>query len=106
MEPTVFLIALVAFISVCSYCLYYFTKHDDIELELEEKDLEVEEPMVVEVEEPIVVEVTEEAVVTPAKLNRMTKAQIEDYGRIHGVELDRRKTKANMIADLLSATGG
>ncbi len=98
MEPTVFLIALVAFISVCSYCLYYFTNHDDIELELEEKDLEVEEPMVVEV--------TEEVVITPAKLNRMTKAQIEDYGRIHGVELDRRKTKANMIADLLSATGG
>jgi hypothetical protein len=98
MEPTVFLIALVAVISVCAYCLYYFSSDGDIELELEEKDLEVEEPMVVEV--------TEEVTVTPAKLNRMTKAQIEDYGRIHGVELDRRKTKANMISELLSATGG
>jgi hypothetical protein len=103
MEPTVFLIALVAVISVCAYCLYYFSSDGDIELELEEKDLEVEEPMV---EEPMVVEVTEEVTVTPAKLNRMTKAQIEDYGRIHGVELDRRKTKANMISELLSATGG
>lgn len=98
MEPTVFLIMVVVFISVGSFCLFHFNKHDDIEVELEEKDLEVEEPMVVVV--------TEEVTVTPAKLGRMTKAQIEDYGRIHGVELDCRKTKANMIEDLLAATGG
>lgn len=100
MEPTIFLILLTSFIAVVSYCLYYFTGRDDIELELEEIDIQVEEPMVVEVAEKVSPEITE------AKLKRMTKAQIEDYGRIHGVELDRRKTKANMIADLFAATGG
>lgn len=98
MEPTIFLILLTSFIAVVSYCVYYFTGRDDIELELEEIDIQVEEPMVVEV--------TEEVSITEAKLKRMTKAQIEDYGRIHGVELDRRKTKANMIAELFAATGG
>lgn len=98
MEPTIFLILLTSFIAVVSYCLYCFTSRDDIELELEEIDIQVEEPMVVEV--------TEEVSITETKLKRMTKAQIEDYGRIHGVELDRRKTKANMIADLFAATGG
>ena len=33
-------------------------------------------------------------------LKKMTKAQIEVVGRDFGVELDKRKTKANMIADL------
>jgi len=33
-------------------------------------------------------------------LNNLTKAKLEDLGREHGLELDKRKTKANMIADL------
>ena len=33
-------------------------------------------------------------------LNNLTKANLEDLGREHGLELDKRKTKANMIADL------
>ena len=33
-------------------------------------------------------------------LNGLTKAKLEELGRDHGVELDKRKTKANMIADL------
>ncbi len=32
--------------------------------------------------------------------NSLTKAGLEDLGRDMGVELDKRKTKANMIADL------
>lgn len=32
--------------------------------------------------------------------NTLTKAALEEYGRELGVELDRRKTKANMIIDL------
>jgi hypothetical protein len=36
-------------------------------------------------------------------LNKLTKVKIEELGREHGVELDRRKTKANMIADLKEA---
>ena len=35
-----------------------------------------------------------------AALNSLTKAGLEDLGREMGVELDKRKTKANMIVDL------
>ncbi len=35
-----------------------------------------------------------------AALNSLTKAALEDLGRDMGVELDKRKTKANMIVDL------
>tara|TARA_R100001129_G_scaffold185984_2_gene175989 strand:+ start:722 stop:934 length:213 start_codon:yes stop_codon:yes gene_type:complete len=30
----------------------------------------------------------------------LTKVELEEYGRTIGIELDRRKTKANMIQDL------
>ena len=35
-----------------------------------------------------------------AILSKMTKTKLEELGREFGIELDRRKTKANMIADL------
>lgn len=35
-----------------------------------------------------------------AALNKLTKANLEELGRDMGVELDKRQTKANMIADL------
>ena len=37
-----------------------------------------------------------------AALVRLNKSQIENYGRTLDIELDRRMTKANMIADLES----
>jgi hypothetical protein len=37
---------------------------------------------------------------TPAKLKAQTKAQLEELGREFGVELDKRKKKDGMIADL------
>lgn len=40
-----------------------------------------------------------------AKLKTMTKVQIEDYAREHGVELDKRATKLNMIKQYLEAKG-
>ena len=40
---------------------------------------------------------------TEEQLNKLTKAKLEELGREHGVELDRRKTKATMIADLKEA---
>jgi len=33
-------------------------------------------------------------------LSKMTKAELEAHGRIHGVELDRRETKAKLVAQL------
>jgi len=41
----------------------------------------------------------------PKALEGMTKAKLEELGREHGVELDKRKTKANMIADLRAGAG-
>ena len=37
-----------------------------------------------------------------SELAAMTKAKLEAHGRKMGVELDRRMTKSNMIADLKS----
>ena len=37
---------------------------------------------------------------TKSKLSAMKKAELEELGREFGVELDKRKTKDNMIADL------
>jgi len=39
------------------------------------------------------------------ELMKMTKAQLEQYGREFGLELDKRKTKANMIKQLKSMLG-
>ena len=38
-----------------------------------------------------------------SELNKMTKVQLEEFGRTVGVELDKRKTKKNMISELMSA---
>lgn len=55
-------------------------------------------------EEKTVKEVVEESVLpTAEQLKKMNKAQIEEIGRQSGIELDRRKTKSNMIADLLDS---
>lgn len=35
----------------------------------------------------------------PVDISKMTKVELEEYARGFGVELDRRKTKAHMIAD-------
>ena len=34
------------------------------------------------------------------EIESMTKTQIEEFGREHGIELDRRKNKTSMIEDL------
>ena len=39
---------------------------------------------------------------TPAKLKAQTKNQLEELGRQFGIELDKRKNKDKMIADLKS----
>ena len=64
---------------------------------------EVPEPVIeeeVSVEETAVVE--EAAVVEETKpnLKGMSKLELEEFGRTIGVELDRRKKKADLIAEL------
>ena len=36
----------------------------------------------------------------PSELETMTKKELEDLGREHGVELDRRQTKKSLVAQM------
>jgi len=58
--------------------------------------------------EPVVEPVKKEALEvqkeTIADFEAMTKAQLETYGRTIGVELDKRHTKADLIAELKNFT--
>ena len=58
--------------------------------------------------EPVVEPVKKEALEvqkeTTADFEAMTKAQLETYGRTIGVELDKRHTKADLIAELKNFT--
>ena len=63
---------------------------------------EVKEPSVAETpvtETPVVEEVVE----TPTDFNSMTKGELETYGRTIGIELDKRKKKIDLIAELYKA---
>jgi len=44
------------------------------------------------------------AKVTKASLSKLTKAQIEAEGKKFGVDVDRRKTKADIIVEVLAAS--
>ena len=46
-------------------------------------------------------EETPPVVYTADDLNRLTKLQLEELGREHGIELDRRRKKATLVAELL-----
>ena len=58
--------------------------------------------------EPVVEPVKEEALEvqkeTIADFESMTKSQLETYGRTIGLELDKRHTKADLIAELKNFT--
>jgi|TARA_B100001057_G_scaffold109295_1_gene107196 hypothetical protein len=48
--------------------------------------------------------VVEAAKVTKASLGKLTKVQLEEKGREFGVELDRRKKKDVLVAEVLKAS--
>ena len=50
-------------------------------------------------EAPVACPAPQKSVVT-ANLKTMTKAELETYGRSLGIELDKRHTKADLIAEL------
>jgi hypothetical protein len=64
----------------------------EVEEKVEETTVEIEVTLP-EVEVKVEMPVDKE-------LSKMTKVKLEEFGRTIGVELDRRKTKANMIAEL------
>lgn len=60
------------------------------EPQIDESDIDVD--MVVNEEENAPSEID---------LESMTKVELEDYAQEHGIELDRRKTKLNMITEFI-----
>ena len=58
--------------------------------------------------EPVVKPIKKEALEvqkeTTADFEKMTKAQLETYGRTIGLELDKRNTKAELIAEIQKFT--
>ena len=59
----------------------------------------------VEKETPVELSIVEEVTVeeTPLDLEAMTKVQLEEHGRTIGIELDRRKKKADLIEEIQAA---
>ena len=53
---------------------------------------------------PAVKEEPKVAKITKASLSKLTKAQLEEKGREFGVEVDRRKKKDAIVADVLKAS--
>ena len=68
----------------------------------------VEAPAVCPAPEPVVEPVKKEALPvqkeTTADFEKMTKSQLETYGRTIGLELDKRHNKAQLIAKLENFT--
>jgi len=50
--------------------------------------------------EPVVEEVSTEKDVVVFDFDNMSKRQLEDYGRKHGIELDRRHSKTRLLEEL------
>ena len=70
----------------------------------EEVDLIHSTKKVETVVEPVKKEALEVQKETTADFEAMTKAQLETYGRTIGLELDKRHTKADLIAELKKFT--
>ena len=70
----------------------------------EEVDLIHSTKKVETVVEPVKKEALEVQKETTANFEAMTKAQLETYGRTIGLELDKRHTKADLIAELKNFT--
>ena len=86
-------ITLAALVGVAGWLIYLGTKSKEFKDTVEDIKEEIEE-----IEEFI------ESIPTINELKKMTKAKLEELGRAQGIELDRRKTKANMISDLVEKT--
>jgi len=50
-------------------------------------------------------EMLTEAPVTMADLQRMSKIELEELGREHGVELDRREKKSSLVEEMKGVLG-
>ena len=61
------------------------------------------EPEVVEIEEEIQEIIEDDETVEDLEYEEMTKLELEEVGREHGIELDRREKKSSLIDKLKDA---
>ena len=60
----------------------------------------VVEPTPAPLVEDVVVSPEEEVLTEASPLEQMSKKQLEDYGREHGIELDRRHSRTKLVEEL------
>jgi hypothetical protein len=60
----------------------------------------VVEPTPTPLVEDVVVSPEEEVLTEASPLEQMSKKQLENYGRKHGVELDRRHSRTKLVEEL------
>ena len=84
---------------------WMYTNHEKVEDVVEEVEDAIEE--IEEKIEEVKQEVKEKLGDIPTKeeLKKLTKAKLEEFGRDLGIELDKRKTKDNMIKELNEKLG-
>lgn len=84
---------------------WMYTNHDKVEDVVEQVEDAVDEieEKIEEVKEEIKEKLDE--IPTKEELKKLTKAKLEEFGRDLGIELDKRKTKDNMIQDLNDKLG-
>jgi hypothetical protein len=74
--------------------------HDDIQngkIEAAMANSDYAEPVIVD-EDDVIQDLNEDGVIDD--LESMTKKELEDLGREHGVELDRRKNKKSLVSTM------
>ena len=97
-----FIIGLALVVGVAWWMYTNHEKVEDVVEEVEDAIEEIEEKI-----DEVKQEVKEKLDDIPTKeeLKKLTKAKLEEFGRDLGIELDKRKTKDNMIKELNEKLG-
>jgi len=97
MDPIILFIIVVV---VLGGAFWYFNAEKDNTASVGETEVKPEPVAKVEPKPAPAPKAEVKKLPTKSKLTAMKKAELEELGREFGVELDKRKTKDNMIADL------
>ena len=90
-------LVLIGLALIVGVCYWWVTNPSEVEAtidEIEEKVEEAVEDLKEDLEDAL------DKLPSADELKKLTKAKLEELGREFGVELDKRKTKANMMEDL------
>jgi chromosome segregation ATPase len=84
---------------------WMYSNHDKVENVVDQVEDAIEDiqEKIEEVKQDVKEKIDE--IPTKDELKKLTKAKLEDFARELGIELDKRKTKDNMIQDLTDQLG-